>query len=628
MQKINLKKSFAVCMAAVVIMTGGLAGAVDQVNAGQQTDISGEQTLVAGQYNDADIAAYRTDGSLGISNMHFKFERDQTTSSLSSVSADSYPAYYSSVDLGYVTTPKTQGDFGCCWAFGAASAMETYAIKKGLKVAGRRADLSLDFSEKHLAYYTYHAYNDVLGNNAGDLVEQAYSTQYLQMGGNSVRASVTLANGEGPVLESTAPYDTSELGKSLDYKALLHLKNMYAYSMFDSNDNPNLSEIKGAITKYGSVVMTMAYIYGKVLGVDRTPDNYYYPYSYQSNHDVTIVGWDDNYDASNFDYRPSGNGAWLVKNSWGAYTSNGGYFWCSYYDPSMDAAYSYEMESTDSYDNNYFYSNIPRIGTVGSKYRNQKVAIANTYQMKAKGTGYEKITSVGFGTSNYDVKYSLQLYLNGKSGKPTSGKKLLSKAQTGWLAHCGYNTIKLKKPVYVKHGDRVTAAITLTDPSGDTIYVWADVGDGSEKGGDGYYITYDAKKLTNKSMIKIGSSAWADMSTRTLWDGLSYCTNLTAVMNVYTKTPVVTVKSVTAKSKKTVLKWKKTAGASGYAVYRADKKNGKYIRIAMVSAKKLSYTDSTVKKGKKYYYKLAPVRKIDGKTYIGKKSVSQVVKIK
>ena len=50
----------------------------------------------------------------------------------------------------------------------------------------------------------------------------------------------------------------------------------------------------------------------------------------QANHAVTIVGREDNYDASNFktgideqsgaNKNPGKNGAWLVKNSWGAET--------------------------------------------------------------------------------------------------------------------------------------------------------------------------------------------------------------------------------------------------------------------------------------------------------------------
>ena len=59
-----------------------------------------------------------------------------------------------------------------------------------------------------------------------------------------------------------------------------------------------------------------------------------------ANHAVTIVGWDDNYSASNFleGHQPPANGAWIVKNSWGAESNefphknkwgNDGYFYLS-----------------------------------------------------------------------------------------------------------------------------------------------------------------------------------------------------------------------------------------------------------------------------------------------------------
>ena len=42
------------------------------------------------------------------------------------------------------------------------------------------------------------------------------------------------------------------------------------------------------------------------------------------NHAVVIVGWDDNYDKSNFLQKPKNNGAFLVRNSWG--TNDHGYY--------------------------------------------------------------------------------------------------------------------------------------------------------------------------------------------------------------------------------------------------------------------------------------------------------------
>ena len=53
---------------------------------------------------------------------------------------------------------------------------------------------------------------------------------------------------------------------------------------------------------------------------------------------MVIVGWDDSYPRRNFGARygrPPGNGAFLVRNSWGASFGDGGYFWVSYYDRSF-----------------------------------------------------------------------------------------------------------------------------------------------------------------------------------------------------------------------------------------------------------------------------------------------------
>ena len=41
-----------------------------------------------------------------------------------------YPAYYSSVDEGYVTSVKCQSG-GTCWAFAATAALEIDAVKQG-----------------------------------------------------------------------------------------------------------------------------------------------------------------------------------------------------------------------------------------------------------------------------------------------------------------------------------------------------------------------------------------------------------------------------------------------------------------------------------------------------------------
>lgn len=73
-------------------------------------------------------------------------------------------------------------------------------------------------------------------------------------------------------------------------------------------------------------------------------------------HEVLIVGWDDNYPKENFkeDYHPENDGAWLVQNSWGTlYDKLGGYFWLSYEDKTIYEADCFRLEPADNYAENY-----------------------------------------------------------------------------------------------------------------------------------------------------------------------------------------------------------------------------------------------------------------------------------
>lgn len=67
------------------------------------------------------------------------------------------------------------------------------------------------------------------------------------------------------------------------------------------------------------------------------------------------------------------------------------------------------------------------------------------------------------------------------------------------------------------------------------------------------------------------------------------------------------ISSTSASKGKLTLKWKKVKGAESYTVYRSTSKDGAYKKIG--TTKSLKYTDSKVKKGKTYYYKVLPTGK-------------------
>ena len=74
------------------------------------------------------------------------------------------------------------------------------------------------------------------------------------------------------------------------------------------------------------------------------------------------------------------------------------------------------------------------------------------------------------------------------------------------------------------------------------------------------------------------------------------------------------------------LTWKRPSGAEKYQIYRKTGANGTYKRIKTItSSKTLTYTDSKLRRGTTYYYKVRAYRKgADGKSVYSK--WSKVVK--
>lgn len=72
--------------------------------------------------------------------------------------------------------------------------------------------------------------------------------------------------------------------------------------------------------------------------------------------------------------------------------------------------------------------------------------------------------------------------------------------------------------------------------------------------------------------------------------------------------------AVSAKSGHCLLKWKKIAGAKKYQIYRSEKKDGKYRRIASTKNGKItSYSDKSAAAGKTYYYKVRVINYVNHK---------------
>ena len=92
--------------------------------------------------------------------------------------------------------------------------------------------------------------------------------------------------------------------------------------------------------------------------------------------------------------------------------------------------------------------------------------------------------------------------------------------------------------------------------------------------------------------------------------GVTYTGEYSDVLQaIYLQKTKLTIKSYKDKAG---LKWDKTEGATGYKIYRATSKNGKYERIKTISKQSTtSYTDKKIKSKKVYYYKIRAYRKMN-----------------
>ena len=63
------------------------------------------------------------------------------------------------------------------------------------------------------------------------------------------------------------------------------------------------------------------------------------------------------------------------------------------------------------------------------------------------------------------------------------------------------------------------------------------------------------------------------------------------------------------------VKWKKSSGAERYQIYRATGRYNTYKKVKTVSASKRSFTNKSLKRNKRYFYKVRAIKTRNGATY-------------
>lgn len=407
--------------------------------------------------------------------------------------------YTSSYISPYITSIKNQNPYGTCWAHAAMASAEADLWKKGL------ADSTIDLSEWQLAYFFYHTVEDPLGGTAGDsvtVVTDSSAEDYLDRGGNQQLATYRLATWQGVTQEADAPYSTvyNDRTKTLDDalaygKDAYHLENAYWVSMKDRDI------VKQLIMEYGACAASYyhdsAYFNSSSQWNRSEPLAEYKPTGTSTNHAITIVGWDDNYSKDNFGtYKPSSNGAWLCKNSWGSNWSKDGLFYISYEDsPNLNGnAYFYDYGTGDNYDYNYQYDG----GVYNGWYPYYASNAANVYTANSA----ETLKAVGFYTEDVQYTCTIKIYKN-CTGNPVSGT--LVSTQTTTEPYAGFHTVVLDTPVDLNAGDTYSVVVSQTTVNGSSLVL-------VDKSFSWTWLASVSSTKTGQSFISSSGSSWTDVS--------------------------------------------------------------------------------------------------------------------
>ena len=474
------------------------------------------------------------------------------------INVDGISEYYLP-SIGMSTTVKNQNPFGTCWAFGTIASIESNLLLKRSGQAGtvnpeaEKLDLSKASAEPDLSelYHAYINYTTAKGLQEGEGTVSLYETDNANFlpGGFPSSSQQLLSAWRGPITEEMEPYEpvrADEEGAQiyelrdeaadeaavpaahvqkyiyLNSPAILKPdleRRMYVWQGYDPQA---VETMKQAIVKYGALMIA----YGADTSQPgESGDGSFFNYDHwaqyddreemELNHMVSVVGWNDSYPKENFkaaeNELPPGDGAFLVKNSWGNYDQyyqrNGerltqlleeykgteyekqinrmynygipdksghgsGYFWLSYYDHSIISVSALDADDASDgfdYDHNYQYDLARQIAVeaVSLPTEGEETKTANVFT--AEGREELRAVSVYAPQAECEAKIRVIGLTDGESNL-SSGTVLAEQSVS--LSEKGFHTVELEQPVLLDAGMRFAVEEKVVSEHEDRTIAW------------------------------------------------------------------------------------------------------------------------------------------------------------
>ena len=334
------------------------------------------------------------------------------------------------------------------------------------------ADTALDFSEQNMVVSMLHP-------------DAPHSWTYekgINGGGHLLTSTAYLARWDGPVAEEEDPYPEYVLKdgrpvpgqEDIEVRQLAPSYHMQKALFLPQRRGPlDNDHLKAAVYTYGALDVGYVDIARlRIPGFLRDEDNYYYYYLPEDmpedivkregyGHGVSLVGWDDTISREKFrftldgrEYMPEGDGAFILKNSWGGDWGDEGYFYISYYCSGFceeSAAVYLLEEKNDNYNTVYQYDMLG--ATTAFTEASSEIYGANVFTAR----GAERLRAVSFTTLSENMNYDIYVQVN-------DGER--QHAASGFQRYGGYYTVRLDKEIALKQGDIFTVIIKYTSRGG------------------------------------------------------------------------------------------------------------------------------------------------------------------
>lgn len=387
---------------------------------GETVDIISPLTCIDGDYyvslNDlSDILGY---------SYSFSFDENTLVAADTAENSNALPAKYDLRERMRVSSIRNQGRYGTCWAFGALTAMESALLPEDTYL----------FSVDHMS-----------------MSNSFTMTQFD--GGEYTMGMAYLAAWQGPVYEKDDPY-----GDGASNDSLSPVKHVQEMRIIASKD---IAAIKNAVFKYGgvqtSLYSSIQSANGSSSHYNNATNSYCYIGTVKPNHEVVIIGWDDNYSKENFSVPLEGDGAFICQNSWGNEFGDNGVFYVSYYDTNIgthNVVYT-RIDEVDNYDNIYQSDLCGWVGKMG--YERESMYGANVFTAK----NAEEIVAASFYATAPDTEYRVYVVKDFKD--ETSFEDMILMAE-GTVEDAGYYTIDFDTAVSVAKGERYGIVVYVYTP--------------------------------------------------------------------------------------------------------------------------------------------------------------------